>query len=265
MSLSDQAKRSGDRTSLSRVTDFQLVKIPDESLRVALKGAGEFLGRICLPAAEELGLLLRDRVHAWRLRNVAAIAKKAEALVGKLPNADKLQAHPRMVWMMLENGSWADDELLRTMWAGLLASSCTLDGKDDSNLVYVNIVSHLTRAQARILDHACSAGRVKLSKTGLIQAAGEYVVTPSEAMRIAGVKALHELDRDLDHLRSLGLLGGAASPGGLDFDQPIAFLTPSSLALGLYARCHGCPGAPVEFFADRVVGNEPTSGDASGR
>jgi len=27
-------------------------------------GAEAFLGRICLPAAEEFGLLLRDRVHA---------------------------------------------------------------------------------------------------------------------------------------------------------------------------------------------------------
>jgi hypothetical protein len=254
--VEDKRATSGVGANPGAPVGFHLLKIPDESLKLVLKGAGDFLARICLPAAEEFGLLLRDRVDLWRLRNLAAIATKAEALVGKLPGGDKLRAHPRMVWATIENGSWAEDELLRTMWAGLLASSCTPDGKDDSNVVYVNIVSQLTRAQARILDHACSAVHVRLSKTGLIQAAGEYVVEAAEAMRIAGVEALHDLDRDLDHMRSQGLLGSAAFAGGLDFDRPIGVLTPSPLALGLYARCHGCPGAPADFFKDRLLRDE---------
>ena len=42
----------------------------------AVDGAGAFFGRICLPAAEEFGLLLRDKVSAWRARNIVRIAEK---------------------------------------------------------------------------------------------------------------------------------------------------------------------------------------------
>ncbi len=41
-------------------------------------GASAFLSRICLPAAEEFGLLLRDKVSAWRSNNAIAIAHKAK-------------------------------------------------------------------------------------------------------------------------------------------------------------------------------------------
>ena len=33
-----------------------------------LDGAAAFLSRVCLPAAEEFGLVLRDRVSAWRAK-----------------------------------------------------------------------------------------------------------------------------------------------------------------------------------------------------
>lgn len=43
-------------------------------------GAGAFLSRICLPAAEEFGLLLRDKVSAWRAKNALAITVQAEEM-----------------------------------------------------------------------------------------------------------------------------------------------------------------------------------------
>ena len=36
-----------------------------------LDGAAAFLSRVCLPAAEEFGLALRDRISAWRAKNAA--------------------------------------------------------------------------------------------------------------------------------------------------------------------------------------------------
>lgn len=44
----------------------------------AVDGAGAFLSRICLPAAEEFGLMLRDKVSSWRAKNAVAIIQKAE-------------------------------------------------------------------------------------------------------------------------------------------------------------------------------------------
>ncbi len=62
-----------------------------------IRGIGEFLSRICLPAAEEFGLLVRDKVSAWRSNNALALAAKAEALVDAQGRSSDLHAHPRIV------------------------------------------------------------------------------------------------------------------------------------------------------------------------
>lgn len=46
------------------------------------------------------------------------------------------KALPRLVVLTLEQVYWVDADEVREMWAGLLASSCTIDGKDESNLIY---------------------------------------------------------------------------------------------------------------------------------
>jgi len=46
-------------------------------------GAEAFLSRICLPAAEEFGLLLQDKVSAWRKNNTIAIIIEAQKKTGR--------------------------------------------------------------------------------------------------------------------------------------------------------------------------------------
>ena len=69
--------------------------------------------------------------------------------------AGRLQAHPRMVMRVIEDGSWSDDATVQKMWAGLLASSCCPDGRDESNLMFINLLGQLTSSQVRILRFAC--------------------------------------------------------------------------------------------------------------
>ena len=45
-----------------------------------LDGAAAFLSRVCLPAAEEFGRALRDRISAWRAKNAAQVLNKASHL-----------------------------------------------------------------------------------------------------------------------------------------------------------------------------------------
>ena len=55
-----------------------------DSVKVATQGfvdgAAAFLSRMCLPAAEEFGLALRDRVSAWRARNAIRMLSKANTV-----------------------------------------------------------------------------------------------------------------------------------------------------------------------------------------
>jgi len=94
--------------------------------KASLEAAGAFLSRICLPAAEELGLMLRDKVSNWRAKNALAIVQKAEQ---KLLNQKGTQchAHPRLVIATIEHGSWTDDASVQEMWARTYrVASCIL-------------------------------------------------------------------------------------------------------------------------------------------
>ncbi|MGB3134380.1 MAG: hypothetical protein WBB04_07405 [Candidatus Macondimonas sp.] len=208
-------------------------------------GVGEFLSRICLPAAEELGLLLRDKVSALRRNNAMAIAAKAKEIVDAKDKPTGQHAHPRIVVGILEHGSWSDDDEVQGMWAGLLASACTANGKAQENLIYVSYLAQITTSQAKILNLACEKATKKKTKSGLL-ISESYFCPISQVSLISGNYDLHSIDLELDHLRSLGLL---ESDGGLrGEDETNAVLSPSALALKLYVRCQGYVGSPTEYF-----------------
>jgi hypothetical protein len=83
-------------------------------------GAEALLGRVCLPAAEEFGLLLRDKVGKWRRENALATVAKAKDMLEVAPS-EKRHAPPRLVMGNLNRASWTDNEEVQKMWAGLYA------------------------------------------------------------------------------------------------------------------------------------------------
>jgi hypothetical protein len=61
----------------SKSLDILGLKPYGDSVKVvtqaAVDGAAAYLGKICLPAAEEFGLLLKDKVSRWRAANAVSI------------------------------------------------------------------------------------------------------------------------------------------------------------------------------------------------
>lgn len=208
-----------------------------------LDGAAAFLSRICLPAAEEFGFLLRDRVREWRAAHIAAIAEKAQKRLENSNAPQNVHAHPRLVSEILEEGSWIDDSVVQDMWGGLLSSSCTETGDDDSNLLFINMLSNLTRLEARLLKYICEHANKRMEPNGLIQAA-DLVITLDVLKQITAESDIHRLDRELDHLREIGLINGGFLPG-IDTS---AHVSPSPIALHMYVRCQGVRVSPTEYF-----------------
>ncbi len=107
--------------------DILGIKPVAESVNTVTKGsvdgASAFLSRICLPAAEEFGLLLKDKVSGWRAKNAVEIANKAQVLLEQQAGGLTISAHPRIIYSTIESGSWAEDDFMQNFWAGLLASS----------------------------------------------------------------------------------------------------------------------------------------------
>jgi hypothetical protein len=229
----------------SKALDILGIKPIADSINIVTKetlaGASSFLGRICLPAAEEFGLLLRDKVSNWRLNNQIRMLQKSEVKYNKF-SQESAYAHPRLVSGILDYSAWTDSENLQDMWAGLLASSCTPAGKDESNLIFINILSQLTSLQAKIVKYCCETTKKAISKGGWIHAENYYLEL-TKLEEIFQIEDLHRLDREMDHLRSLGIVEAGFMP-----DSKLAILTPTSLGLQMYVRCQGYAGSPLEFF-----------------
>jgi len=115
------------------------------------KPAGEFLTKVFGPAADELGLMVRDRVAAHRHANLIKIVGKAKRHLDKAGVSPKVLPlsiiHP-----MLHAASLEDNEELQDRWAALLANAA-----DPRQLVQVlpsfsSILQQLTPADAKLFS-----------------------------------------------------------------------------------------------------------------
>ena len=211
--------------------------------KATVDGASSFLSRICLPAAEEFGLLLQDKVRAWRAENAIRVVAKAQAKLEKYATAQDSHAHPRLIANVIEEGSWVDDATLQEMWGGLLASSCSPDGQDDSNLIFIGLLKRLTRLQVKLLCYSVEQSKKGVDANGLIAVTDRLMVDIPTVLAIAHVDDVHRVDQELDHLRGSELI-----LEGFNSASTQANLEPTALALNLYVRCQGYRGSAVEFF-----------------
>ena len=204
-------------------------------------GVQAFLGKLCVPAAAEFGLMLKDRVHLWRLNNVIRWVKKAEGRFSLSKNEPYFQIHPRLAMEMMEGASWQNDEGLLDMWAGLLKATSLVDGQTDENLIFTNILKSITSLQSNVINQMCSRAPVWFDKNGLILA-GDVEFDFKDFKRDLRCDDVQRIDRELDHLRSLEMLPTLAGASGFTVDQENfdrITLQPSALALHFYCKVQG--------------------------
>jgi hypothetical protein len=116
-------------------------------------GAGEkiadLVNKLAGPLAEEVGMMLGDKVKVYRVKNWIKTAEKTERLlrVAKLPaNA----VPPRLFLPIMEAASIEDNETLQDMWAGLLATAS--QDTDTVSPSFVETLKQLTPVEARYLQ-----------------------------------------------------------------------------------------------------------------
>ncbi len=220
---------------------------PEDILReFRMAEALAFLCRICPSATDDLALLLHEGLSNYRVESAVEIALKAKKMLQSEPDADKMQIPSHFVLRILENGSWADAEWMQIFWAGLLATSCTVEGNDESNQIFIDLFSQLAMMHARILEAACKRAIKVISGPDRVSSR-PLICTANEMIKITGSHDLVRIDRDIEHLSDLGLLARRVRSS---FFSPIddTSITPTSLGLELYARCNGHRGTPQDFY-----------------
>ena len=201
-----------------------------------------FMCRISPSEAEEAIVLLGGELDTVRTAALFEIALAAERLLAAEPDCDRLRIHPKLLANILREGSWAADELTMLLWAGLLVSSCSVDAPDDSNQVFVDLLVHLTPIEAKIFVLACE--RAAASAPGPGDSASVTVaLSPHEMVELTGFHDLTRAATDVAYLFNLGLARNLFD--FTSYREVESFdITPSTLGLELYKRCHGLRQKP---------------------
>jgi len=128
-----------------------MVGIETIAMTKVLEGLGKFFGKICLPAADEFGLLLKDKIAFYRLKNLAEITRKAESIIQKNGILISGQGNPKLLKEVIEEGSWDEDSGIQSMWAGLIAESVNDVYSESDGFMYMRLLKNLTPFQARLI------------------------------------------------------------------------------------------------------------------
>lgn len=217
-----------------------------------------FLRRICPTATHELKLLFREGLSNLRIANIIAITNRAEIMLAAEGNPERVHAPEKIVLTIVKNGSWAEDPSTQQLWAGLLATSCTLLGDDESNLPYLDLVSEMATIDGRLFVEGCSKSKKVFASNGAVSAT-PLIRTSDQLIQVCGAHDLMKIDRNIFQLALLGLFEPRVKPKYFSYDGD-ANLSPTALGLELFARCQGYRGAPQDYYAEQE--KKVASGDS---
>ena len=196
------------------------------------------------PASSELGLMLSDRVKAWRMNNLIRVSEKFDRICDERGlNRYDLQSLSIDVGLpMLERASYEDDEELQEMWAKLMVSATSdTDPSEDSRDLYrtwTNILSQMSRWDCRLLSTVIEEGISGMEE-------GDMLTSPLSDDDVREVVDMPRIRVDI-HLQKLALLGlvyrdpktplKTGGPTGLQYAY-----TPTHLGMNMYMACGNVP------------------------
>jgi hypothetical protein len=193
-----------------------------------------FLCRLCPTGSQDIIQSLGKGLDGSRTESALRIALNAEVLLARESDGNMKHAHPEIVASILKDGSWSNDELVRQLWTGLLVSSCTADGMDESNRPFIELLHEVTATQALFLVAGCRDALTAHAD----EPSHQKTITPEEIIELTGVTDLYRNATDVSYLFNFGLIKNVFDftsylpKNGID-------ITPSALGLELFKRCQG--------------------------
>ena len=204
-----------------------------------LSSALGFLRQLSPGADEQVRNTLHDRLSNKRVAGAVEITLMAEDALLRGGQVELACAHPDIVMHILDGGSWIDEEWIRRLWAGLLVSSCTADGKDTSNQLFIDLLAKLTPLHLRILSFTCGKA---LEAIAAGRPAKEFHIDCSaeELMEVADSHSFARIQQTVGHLATYGLFAEIKRPSYLTVtEKSKTKLAPTAMGLKMWARCNG--------------------------
>jgi len=135
----------------------------EELASLSTSVSGGLLKRVLGPAADEVGLILQDKVHAYRQKNLAKMVVRGLELLAN----SETEAHAiplRSLIPIIERASVEDDEYLSEKWSRLFASAAASESMTNNHPCFPQILSELSPLDVVILDRLWEPDRPKTWK-----------------------------------------------------------------------------------------------------
>jgi hypothetical protein len=140
----------------------QKIDITSSALEKGLEIAKEFLGKLIIPAIEETGLLLKDKVTLWKFKNQVNMLNKAKAYCEKNGITPK-QVSLKLLCPLLDYSGIEEDEVLQDKWAILLSNMVDSD-QNIENHVFPYILSQLSTKEFQVLEKVYDDKQTKIKR-----------------------------------------------------------------------------------------------------
>lgn len=223
-----------------------LEKLTGETDRVKLMRSTKailFASRISPAAENDILQLITSHLSLEHAGRAVEIALKAEEMATAHIGALRTDVLPELVLRILQDGAKVDEGYTRRMWSELLATASYKGSDDAESLRYALLLSRMDAVQMRIFDAACQLAFRVGWKPGFVFRQDLHCGA-EEIKKISHVQNLTGLERDLNHLFELGILEQTERPIMCQQVERVN-MTPTPVALALYARGHGQPDPPV--------------------
>lgn len=192
------------------------------------------------PVFSELGEDFRLLYALGRDKIIQVACRKTENIEdGKIPN---LRVTRDVFW----NGAFTDDEVCAEYFGGILASSRTTEGKDDSAIQYVDVIKSLSSKQLRLHYLIYNALNRMFVEANKAVSVAHHTHIEKENIWISSSELVnvHELkiETDLNCLWRLGLISSYEYNSGKSVKNNVPYLLtrvhPNTFGIMLYAAAH---------------------------
>lgn len=119
------------------------IDLTSSTFEKAIESAQSFLEKLMMPAVEEVGLMMKEKVTSWRLKNQVRVLTNARLYCQK-HNINPKAISLKLLVPLLENAGLEEDEFLQDKWAILLANMVDTDQNNENN-VFPFILSQLSK------------------------------------------------------------------------------------------------------------------------
>ena len=124
--------------------------------------AKDFLDKLIIPAVEETGLLLKDKVTLWKFKNQVKVLNKAKAYCIKNGISTKTISL-KLLCPLLDNAALEEEDLLQDTWAVLLSNMVDSEQNID-NHVFPYILGQISINEFLFLENVNSDRLKRIEK-----------------------------------------------------------------------------------------------------